>query len=258
MKRSLVYLGIVSLCLICFISCSRVSADINEEVVFDKHPIFGEGGIDMVPLQEGSCITSPYTKTYKFTMTPTQYEENFTNLFTNDQTSVNINVFLRLKPQRGRTPVLLRDFGVDWYKNSLQEFVREIVRNKLSSFSMLELVANSKIFDEAKTVIQKQIEEYVIKIDLPVDVISFVVSKVEPPVEIRNELNTLSQEKAREQAQKQRLRTEEARLIANRAQAKAEVELYKGMGFTPAQYIDYLRAIALRSRSDILRIENIK
>jgi regulator of protease activity HflC (stomatin/prohibitin superfamily) len=235
-----------------------VSADINEEVVFDKHPIFGKGGIDLTPLQEGSCVKSPYTKTYKFVMTPTQYEENFTNLFTNDQTSVNINVFLRLQPQKGKTPILLRDFGVDWYRNSLQEIVREIVRKKLSSFSMLELVANRTIYDKAKTEIQQEIEAYVKTINLPIEVISFVVSKVEPPEEIRNELNTLSQEKAKEQTQKQRLKTEEARLVVNKAQAEAEAVLYRGMGFTPAQYIEYLRALALQNRSDIIRVENIK
>jgi regulator of protease activity HflC (stomatin/prohibitin superfamily) len=123
---------------------------------------------------------------------------------------------------------------------------------------MLELVADRRIYDEAKIEIQQQIEDYVKKINLPIEVISFVVSKVEPPEEIRNELNTLSQEKAKEQTQKQRLKTEEARLVANKAQAEAEKALYTGMGFTPTQYIEYLRALALQNRADIIRFENIK
>lgn len=240
------------------VSCSRVSADINEEVVFDQHPIFGKGGISLVPLKEGSCVVSPLTKTYKFVMHPVQHEEHFANLSTSDQTFVDLNAFLTLKPHRGLTPLLLREWGNAWYENNVQEAFREMVRNKLCAFAMLDLVANRQIYDEIKGDIREQIKEHIAKIGLPVEVVALVISKVEPPEEIRNELNTLSQEKAKEQTQKQKLRTEEARLAAEQARARADRAYMKEMGFTPAQYIEYLRAKALDNRSDILRFENVK
>lgn len=258
MKKLFWFIGIISLLSVLFISCSRVSADINEEVVFDKHPVFGKGGIDMNPLQEGSCIKSPFTKTYKFVMTPTRYEENFTNIYTLDRTSVSLNAFLTLRLIKGKTPVLLRNFGVDWYENSLQEPFREMIRNKLCTYSMIELVSGRNIHEEGKDEIQKKIEDYIKTLDMPVEVVTLVISKVEPPEEVQKELNTLAQEKAKEKTQEQRIKTEKAKWEANKAQADAEKILYTGMGFTPAQYIDYLRAMALQNRSDILRIENIK
>jgi len=246
------------LCWILFSSCSRVHADINEEVVFDKHPFFGTGGVDLVPLQSGACFKKATTNAYKFVMMPSQFEENIPNLYSNDNSFVDINVFLRLKPVRGKTPVLLRDFGLDWYKQSLQEFVRRCIRDELSGYSMEQLVSERSIYDSAMAVVKERTETYVKEINLPVEIISFVVSKVEPPEEIRSEMNALSLERARERAEIQRLRTEEARMVANRAQAKAEAALYQGLGFTPAQYINYLRAQALLNRSDIIRIETIE
>jgi regulator of protease activity HflC (stomatin/prohibitin superfamily) len=257
-KKIFYCLGIFSTFLVLFLACSRVSADINEEVVFDKHPIFGKGGIDMIPLEQGSCVVSLYTKTYKFVMTPVQHEENFSNLSTSDQTFVNLNAFLTLKLQKRKTPLLLRGWGMNWYENNVQEAFREMVRTKLCAFPMLDLVANRQIYDEIKEDLRKQIEEYIVKTGLPIEVTALVISKVEPPEEIRNELNTLSQEKAKEKTQKQRLKTEEARLATERARAKADQAYMKEMGFTPAQYIEYLRAKALENRSDIIRFENVK
>jgi regulator of protease activity HflC (stomatin/prohibitin superfamily) len=257
MKRLFFLLGFFFLLFICFLCCSRVSADINEEVVFDKHPLFARGGIDMIPLQQGSCVVSPYTKTYKFVMTPVQYEENFTNLSTSDQTFVDLNAFLTLKIQRGKSPLLLREFGEKWYENNVQEAFREMVRNKLCVFSMLDLVANRKIYDEIKEDIRKQVEEYIIKTGLQIEVTALVISKVEPPEAIRNELNTLSQEKAKGQTQKQQQETEELRLETERARAKADRAYMEEMGFSRDQYIDYLKAKALQNRSDIIRIEKI-
>jgi hypothetical protein len=223
------------------------------------HPLFGKGGIDLTPLQEGSCMKSPYTKVYKFIMTPVQYEENFTNLVTNDQTSVDLNAFLTLKIIKGKSPVLLKDFGMEWYQNSLRERFREIVRDKLCSFSMLDLIANRHLYEnEAKDYIRKQTESYIVEKRLPLEIVGLVISKVEPPEAVRYELNTLSQEKAKEQTQKQRLKTEEARLAAEVAKAKVEKAFCREMGFTPAQYIEYMRALALQSRSDIIRFESVK
>jgi hypothetical protein len=258
--RQLVWiLGIFSLCLICFFSCSRESADINEEVVFDKHPLFGRGGIDRTPLQEGSCLKSPYTKAYKFVMTPIQYEEGFTNLVTKDQTSVNLNAFLTLQIQRGKTPRLLEDFGMDWYRHNVQERFREIVRDKLCSFPMLALVGQRQLYDgEIKEHLITATADFIRKKGVPVDVLSVVISKVEPPEEVRKEMNNLSIETSKLQTEQQRLLTEEARLAAEIAKAKADKAYCKEMGFTPAQYIDYLRALALQNRSDIIRFENIK
>jgi regulator of protease activity HflC (stomatin/prohibitin superfamily) len=259
MKRLFLFAGTFSLLIFIFVACSRVSVDVNEEIVFDKHPLFGKGGIDPTPLQEGSCVTSVYTKTYKFTMTPVQYEENFANLFTNDQTSVNLNAFLTLKINKGKSPVLLRNFGMEWYKNSVQERFREIVRDKLCSFSMLDLIANRHLYDnEIKEHVREQLGNYMAEKSLPIEITSLVISKVEPPEEVRNELNTLSQEKAKEQTQKQRLSTEKARLEAEKARAKADNAYMREMGFTPEQYINYLRAEALQNRSDIIRIEAVK
>jgi regulator of protease activity HflC (stomatin/prohibitin superfamily) len=258
MKRLFWFIGVLLTLFAFFAGCSRVSADINEEVVFDKHPFFEEGGIDMVPLKQGSCYKSATTKAYKFVMTPTQFEENFTNLFTRDQTSVNLNAFLTLQLKKGKTPLLLYDFGLDWYKNSIQEPFREMVRNKLCTFDMLELVSGRGIYDTIKYEIQEQIKEHINKIKIPVDVIALVISKVEPPEEVRNELNLISLEKSKKQTQILRLQTEEARLESEKASAKADRAYMLEMGFNQSQYIEYLRAKALQNRSDVIRIENIK
>jgi len=259
MKRLLTFVGVSSLAIFIFLACSRISVSVNEEIVFDKHPFTGKGGIDLTPLQQGSCLKSIYTKTYRFKMTPVQYEENFANLFTNDQTSVNLNAFLTLKINRGKSPVLLKEFGEDWYKNGLQERFRELVRDKLCTFSMIDLIANRHLYDnEIKEYIIRLLQNYIAEKGLPLEITGLVISKVEPPEEVRNELNALSQEKAKEQTQKQRLNTEKARREAERARGLADREYMTVMGFTPAQYIDYKRAEALQNRSDIIRFEAVK
>ena len=101
-------------------SCSVASVDADEELVFVKKPIFfGKGGVEKEPLTSGSEWRWFSTDEVKFKVSPTQYEEKFQDIFTADNTPIDLSANILLQIKKGETPVLLEGFGEDWYKNNI-------------------------------------------------------------------------------------------------------------------------------------------
>ena len=121
-------------------SCSVASVDADEELVFVKKPIFfGKGGVEKEPLTSGSEWRWFSTDEVKFKVSPTQYEEKFQDIFTADNTPIDLSANILLQIKKGETPILLEGFGEDWYKNNIQTQFIKYVRDEISKYPMKEL-----------------------------------------------------------------------------------------------------------------------
>lgn len=260
MKQAIILIASLLSAFILLSLCLRQKATVGEELVFVRYPLlFGASGVDKTSLQSGSCLKLPWTKVYRFTVTPTQYIENFDNLVTKDGTVVFLNVYLILKIKRGQTPFLLETYNLDFYENIIKEPFREIVRDRFSKYNLLDLVGDRVIYEnEIKDYIKIQLLDYFEKKQLPIIIEELVISRVEPPVEIKKELAYQSIVASMVETYKQQAIAEDERANTERSRANADKVYMKEMGFTNQQFIDYLRAKSLFERDDILRIDNIK
>lgn len=239
----------------------RVPANINEEVVFEKHPVlWGRKGIDPKPLTAGSCVKLPWTRAYRFNMLPVQYVEQFENLISRDDASMSVNAFLTLQIKEGESPRMLRKFGLEWYENNVKEPFREIVRDELCAYDLKVLVSSREVYAQGiKDAIRESLEEYIYRKGIPVAIENIVISTAEPSEDVRIVMDELSKENSRLDAEKQRRETQLVRQETERARAEADRIYMRTIGFTPQQYILYLRAQALMANpGNVLRLENIE
>lgn len=110
-------------------SCTLSSVDADEEGVFVKKPwFFGAEGTSNSPLTEGSEWKVFTTDFVKFKVVPIQYDESFDDIISLDNTPITCTAHALIQINRGETPILLKNFGTDWYKNLIQKDFRNEVR----------------------------------------------------------------------------------------------------------------------------------
>ena len=120
--------SLFSLIMLTLSSCSVATVNADEELVFVKKPIiFGSGGVDSEPLTSGSQWRWFSTDEVIFKVSPIQYEEEFKDIFTSDNTPINLSANLLLQIEKGSTPKLLTDFGEKWYDNNIQVQKAQII-----------------------------------------------------------------------------------------------------------------------------------
>lgn len=105
-------------------SCHFVSPNADEEaVLIDKPWFFGHGGVDDTPATTGLkwCWWSTSSETFK--ITPQRYDEVFDDIFSNDNTPLDFNTYINIQIEQGKSPILLKNYGINWYKNNIQYII---------------------------------------------------------------------------------------------------------------------------------------
>lgn len=197
---------------------SPTSVDGGVEGVMIKQPyFFGSGGVYPTPIEAGLAWTAWSTKVERFNIKPVKYKESFIDLTASDNVAIDFDSYLTLKITKGKTPIIYELSGVEWYKNKVQDYYRQAVRNEFRTRSSIDLRTNPKVINEAQIVIFEKMKAYVKDIELPVSVVKFVTGKVVPP-------NELLKEAANTAAEKQKIKTQEARVKTETQRALAEAK----------------------------------
>lgn len=160
-----------------FTSCAISGVDADEEGVFVAKPwIFGRGGVYDNPLKEGTSITAASTQVVRFKVIPQKYAETFDDVMSDDNTPVDLQAYVILQIERGKTPTLLKNYGEDWYNNNVRETFRKFIRDRVSTYPMYDLTSNreacQKIEDETLLLLQSYFDKLNSSKELPVKIIS--------------------------------------------------------------------------------------
>ena len=126
-----------------FTSCHGVRPDADEESVLIHKPwFFGYGGVDEDPVKTGCewCWWSTSSETFK--ITPVKYEEKLDDIISNENTPLDFNTIITLQIQKGKTPVLLENYGVRWYENNIKDIYNNSTRHYVSMYSPFDLTSN--------------------------------------------------------------------------------------------------------------------
>jgi regulator of protease activity HflC (stomatin/prohibitin superfamily) len=245
---------LVGILLISMSSCYRVKPNGDQESVLIKKPLFfGHGGVDSEPISAGASWCVWTTDHIEFTITPQTITENFENMIPSDNTPVSFSAHLKCQVVSGKTPQLYKEFGEDWYINSLQSTFRTMVRDYACEYTMFELTSKRNLSSTLEKKIHDKLKKYAKSLNIPVNILQVSIGQITPPQEVLNETKNTS-------AQNQSILTQDARAKAELSRKQAEInkaiadKSYQNeMGMTITQYLS-LRQLEIEKE----KIELIK
>lgn len=225
----------------------------HEGVRVDKPYFFGHEGVQETPLETGTHWIWFSSSIVDYDIRPSQYNENFDDVITSDNTPVDFRAYVLVQPLPGSTPLLHKNFGPNWYKSKVQEVFRTMIRDFARAQPMFELTTNPAVTTSGEASILNELRAYIDDEQLPIVVNRVVIGGVTPP-------KAVLEETARTAAQEQRVRTEGARTEAEVARksaetAKAEADLAyaQAFGLTPDQFLTYRSLEIQREMVEVVR-----
>ncbi len=234
------------------VSCHGVSPDAGEEAVLIYKPwFFGHGSIDDDAVGTGLTWCFWSTSSETFNLKPMKITEKFDDLITSDNVPVDFDAFLTVSLIEGKTPFLLREFGVNWYSNSCKEQFRTFTRNYAKKQKLFELTTSAVVLNQGEKVVLDSIRAYVKKKGLPINIDGVTIGKVSPPAAVLAETSKTAAMKQSKKTNLEREGSELARVAAESASAKADKAYRTEMGMTTDQYLRS-RALDIQEKQIIM------
>lgn len=227
-------------------SCHMASPDADEEAVLIKKPwFFGHGGVDDDAVESGLtwCVWS--TSVEYFKTVPVRYDESFDDIFSNDNTPLDFNTYINIQIEKGKSPILMKNYGTDWYKNNIQVFYRNKTREQVSRYSPFDLISNREILNRIDSTIIADVKKYVEKLshdkEFPIIICSVTTGAAHPNKDQMAEMNQTAAAIQAAQTQQRKKEMEQQREAAERQRAIADKAYMNEMNLSASQFIQ-LRA----------------
>lgn len=258
MKKIFSIFSIFAVLVTMLTSCHGVMPDADEEAVLIKKPwFFGHGGVDNDPVTTGCewCCWTTSSETFK--ITPQRYDEVFDDIFSNDNTPLDFNTYINIQIEKGKTPILLQNYGVDWYKNNLQVFYRNKTREYVSMFSPFDLISNREVLNKIDSAIIVDVRNHVESLsatkEFPIKILSVTTGAAKPNKEQLSEMNRTAQLIQQKRSEEQKVQAEKARTESERQRAIADKAYMQEMNLTASQFIQmkYIEMIANKKDANI-------
>lgn len=252
-KFMYVFIGIICM-IMTMTSCSFSRVDADEEAVLIEKPwFFGHGGVCETPITTGNTWTAWTTEVVRFKITPVQYDEKFTDIMSSDNTPVDLTAHVLIQINKGETPILLKNFGENWYSNDIQKDLCNEVRNEISKYPMMELTCKRTIYDNASKQIEQVLIAKVQKERIPITIMKVIIDKASPNAEVMEEYNKTAAQLQAKQTQMAAAQMQEFRKMAEMKRAEADDAYRVKMSLSPEQYIK-LRSVEIeKEKVDMVR-----
>jgi preprotein translocase subunit SecD len=252
MKKCLVLLA--ALCCLCLTSCKLAKVNAGEEGVFVMKPwFFGHGGVDYNPISAGSSWMVFTTKCVTFSVIPIQYNEDFSDIMSSDNTPVNLTAHALIKIEKSKTPLLLDKFGENWYENDIQKDFCNEVRNEISKWPMMQLTCKREIYDSMSNKIENILRKKIQKDGIPIELIKVIIDKASPTKEVMEEYNHTAAQIQAKQTQQAAAQMQITRKDAETKRAEADDAYRVKMGLNPDQYIKLRQLEIEKEKVDMVR-----
>ena len=200
----------------------------------------------MTPVETGLEYTWLSTDYVIVGMLPTKYDEQLDDVTSNDNTLLDFNTQIQLQVQDNKSPILIKNYGENWYENVIQEVYRNTVRNYISKYGPFDLMSNREVLDSINVAVKKDIETHISTLssksgELPSTVVNVLVGRAIPNDMQKEEMNrtaAATQAKRTEESRRDMLIAKEA---AERQRAIADKAYQDELGLNTDQFIQ-LRA----------------
>ena len=235
-------------------SCNFSNVNADEEAVLVEKPWFvGHGGVCETPITSGMTWTAWSTDVVRFKITPVQYDEKFADIMSSDNTPVDLTAHVLIKINKGQTPILLSNFGENWYRYDIQKDLCNEVRNEISKYPMMELTCKRTIYDNASQRIENVLKNKVRREHIPITILKVIIDKASPNAEVMEEYNKTAAQIQAKQTQIAASEMQSYRKMAEEKRAEADDAYRVKMNLTPEQYIQ-LRSVEIeKEKVDMVR-----
>ena len=239
MKKFL-WLLVVALCMT---SCHSVSPDADEEAVLIYKPwFFGHGGVDEDAVESGLtwCWWSTHSETFK--IIPVKHQVDMDDLFSDDNTPLDFHTIIITQIEKGKSPVLLQNYGVDWFNTNIYNYYCNLVRDHISQHSPFDLMSNRAILNEIDAKVLKQMQTYIATLskekEFPVVIKQVTIGKAIPNAEQLAEMNKTAKAVQAKQTQEREVEVQIAREKAERQRAIADKAYREELGLSTTDFIN--------------------
>ncbi len=246
MKRIVTFIVTAIFTVTALTSCSFTNPSYDEEVALKMKPwFFGSTGVDHTPVNDLTCIAWT-TSAVSFYILPQKVEFKFDDLLSNDNTPLDVSMYMVLQVQKGHTPELLQNYGEDWYKTFIEPYFKNKVREYVSTCSPFDLMSNREVLNKLDTEIAKSMRIYIHQLsktrgNFPVTIQQVTTDRVMPNKEQLDEMNKTAAAIQAKQTQEKKAEMELARAKAEKNKAIADKAYMNELALSPQQFIQ-LRA----------------
>jgi regulator of protease activity HflC (stomatin/prohibitin superfamily) len=223
-------------------SCHGVRPEAGEESVLIYKPwFFGHGGVDMNPVQTGLtwCWWSTSSETFK--IIPQKNQVDMEDLVSNDNTPLDFHTVIITQIKSGKSPILLQNYGLDWFNTNLYNHYCNRVRDYVSQHSPFDLMSNREVLNEIDNKLLAEMRAFIADLskekEFPVEIKQVVIGKAIPNKEQLEEMNKTAKAVQAKQTQDRETEVQVAREKAERQRAIADKAYMREMGLNPQQFI---------------------
>lgn len=223
------------------IGCTTVDAD-EETVLIDKPWFWGHGGVQDEAVETGLEWIWWSTDTETFKIVPVKHQVNMEDLFSDDNTPLDFHTVIITQIEKGKTPILLKNYGKEWFDTNIYNEYCKFVRNHVSQNSPFDLISNRQVLDSIDAKVLKQTQDLVAKLskdkEFPVIIKQVIIGKGIPNEKQLEEMNNTAKAVQARQTQDREAEVQMARGKAERERAKADRAYMEQLGLTIAQFIE--------------------
>jgi uncharacterized membrane protein YqiK len=223
-------------------SCHGVRPDADEEAVLIAKPwFFGHGGVDMDPVETGLTWCWWSTSSEIFKITPVKYQEVLDDIISNENTPLDFRTVITLQIKKGKSPILLQNYGKNWYDNNIKDVYNNLTRHYVSQYSPFDLTSNREVIAVIDKSVMRDMKHYLDSLssikEFPVDIVNVITGRAIPNDEQLKEMNNTAAQIQAKTTQERRSEMEKARGEAERNRAIADKAYQKEMNLTMDQFI---------------------
>ena len=238
------------------IGCTTVDAD-EETVLIDKPWFFGHGGVQKNAVETGLKWIWWSTDTETFKIIPIKHQVDMNDLFSDDNTPLDFHTIIITQIEKGKTPILLQNYGVDWFNTNIYNEYCNLVRDHISQHSPFDLMSNRAILNEIDAKVLKQMQEFVAKLskekEFPIIIRQVTIGKATPNEKQLEEMNNTAKAVQAKQTQEREAEVQLAREKAERQRAKADKAYMEEMHLSTSDFISlkWIETIAAKNGANI-------
>ena len=236
------------------IGCTTVDAD-EETVLIDKPWFASHGGVQSEPVETGLKWVWWSTDTETFKIVPFKHQVDMDDLFSDDNTPLDFHTIIITQIVKGKSPILLQNYGTDWFNTNLYNYYCNLVRDHISQHSPFDLMSNRAILNEIDAKVLKQMQDYVAQLskerEFPVLIKQVTIGKATPNKEQLAEMNKTAKAVQAKQTQEREVEVQMAREKAERQRAKADRAYREELNLTVPQFIELRKWDVINSKNNV-------
>ncbi len=255
-KFTFIFALILSVCFLT--SCHSVSPKAGEEAVLTYTPwFFGHGGVDhqAVPTGLTWCVFSTHATI--FPIVPVKNQVDMNDLFSDDNTPLDFHTVIRTQIIQGKSPILLENYGENWFDANLYNYYCNLIRDQISQHSPFDLMSNREVLNEIDEKVKVSMQKYIAKLsedkEFPVKIIAVTIGKATPNAEQLAEMNKTARAVQARQTQEREVEVQVAREKAERQRAMADKAYREELDLNTQDFINlkWIETIAAKEGANI-------